>query len=159
MLSFSCRCDHFPANITDKTITLFIIYNSFSSWHHFCLHPVWFHNSIFVKISFMVWYWNGVHRKRNKIGFISSVWDDDCIQRLVENNWQCLWWIKTFQGINANKALAHAMKKGYAYWKLICSHGKIPSNKIPRASSFQNSLEGCCSGLFWKYQSFHFKFT
>ena len=41
-----------------------------------------------------------------KPDFISSILDDDCIQRLGENNWQWLCCHKTFQGINAAKALA-----------------------------------------------------
>ena len=42
-----------------------------------------------------------------KLGFISSIWDDDHIRRLDEKNWQLLWCNQTFQGINATKALAH----------------------------------------------------
>ena len=41
-----------------------------------------------------------------KLDIISSIWDDDHIQRLDEKNWQCLWCNQTFQGINATKALA-----------------------------------------------------
>ena len=46
-----------------------------------------------------------------KLDFISSIWDDDLIQRLDENNWQCLWCDKIFQGINATKALDHVLEK------------------------------------------------
>ena len=48
-----------------------------------------------------------------KLDFLSSIPDDDHIQRLDENNWQCSWCTKTFQGINGTKALAHVLgKKG-----------------------------------------------
>ena len=46
-----------------------------------------------------------------KLVFISSIWDDDCINRLDENNWQCLWRSKTFQGINATNYLAQVLGK------------------------------------------------
>ena len=48
-----------------------------------------------------------------KLDFISSILDDGCIQSLDENNLQCLWCNKSFQGINYTKALAHVLgKKG-----------------------------------------------
>ena len=47
-----------------------------------------------------------IHAQKKKPDFISSILDDDCIQRLGENNWQWLCCHKTFQGINAAKALA-----------------------------------------------------
>ena len=47
-----------------------------------------------------------------KIDFISSIWDDH-ILRLDKNKYHCLWCNTIFQGINANKALAHVLgKKG-----------------------------------------------
>ena len=42
-----------------------------------------------------------------KLDLISSIWENDHIMRLDEKNWQCLWYNKSFQGINASKALAH----------------------------------------------------
>ena len=48
-----------------------------------------------------------------KLDFISSIWDDDHLQRLYEKNWQCLCRNKSIQGINATKAIAHVLgKKG-----------------------------------------------
>ena len=48
-----------------------------------------------------------------KLYFISSIWDDDHIQRIDEKNWQCLWCNASFQGINATVALARLLgKKG-----------------------------------------------
>ena len=38
---------------------------------------------------------------------IKSIWDDDHIENLEENQWKCLLCDFTFQGINATKALAH----------------------------------------------------
>ena len=45
------------------------------------------------------------------LDFISSIWDDDHIQRLDEKNWQCLWCNQNFQVINVTKALAHVLGK------------------------------------------------
>ena len=38
---------------------------------------------------------------------ISSIWEDDHIEKLKKNQWKCLWCDVKFQGINAIKALAH----------------------------------------------------
>ena len=46
-----------------------------------------------------------------KLIFISFILDDDRIQRLDENNWQCLWCNEKFQGNNASKDLAHVLGK------------------------------------------------
>ena len=51
------------------------------------------------------------------IDFISSFWDDDLIQRLDENKWQCLWCKTSFEGINVTKALAHVLGKKGVYIK------------------------------------------
>ena len=40
---------------------------------------------------------------------ISYIWDDDHILRLDDKTWQCLWYTKLFQVINANKSLAHVL--------------------------------------------------
>ena len=84
--------------------------------------------------------------KETKLDFISYIWDDDCIRKLDENNWKCLWCNKTFQGINDTKSLAHVQKKMICILKLLCIHVQIPYNKIPRASAFQSLLEGYYSG-------------
>ena len=49
--------------------------------------------------------------KETKLDFISSIWDDYCIQRLDDNNWQCLWHNESYQGINATNALTHVLEK------------------------------------------------
>ena len=38
---------------------------------------------------------------------IKSIWDEDHIEKLEDNQWKCLWCDFTFQGINATKVLAH----------------------------------------------------
>ena len=63
------------------------------------------------------------------LDFISSIWDYDHILRLGGNKWQYLWCNKTFQRINATKALAGILgKKGVhikiCYVKLEKSHIK-----------------------------------
>ena len=40
---------------------------------------------------------------------IKSIWDDDQIEKLEDNQWKCLWCDVTFQGFNATKALAHVI--------------------------------------------------
>ena len=40
---------------------------------------------------------------------IKSIWDEDQIAKLEDNQWKCLWCDVTFQGINATKALAHVI--------------------------------------------------
>ena len=44
-----------------------------------------------------------------RIYLISSIWGDNHIMSLNENNWKFLWYNKVFQGINATKALAPVM--------------------------------------------------
>ena len=46
---------------------------------------------------------------KTKLDFLSSIWDDDRIERLDVNKWNCIWWDNTFQGINATGDLAHVL--------------------------------------------------
>ena len=52
-----------------------------------------------------------------KLYFISSIWDDDQIIRLDENNWQCLWCDTSFQEINDTKALHRVLGKKVVHIK------------------------------------------
>ena len=95
-----------------------------------------------------------------KLDFISSIWDDDHILRLDENNWQCLWCTKVFQGINATKSLAHVQgKKGMHIKSCYVAMEKSSYNKIPKTLEFQTGSEGCSYWLFRKHQGINFKFT
>ena len=40
---------------------------------------------------------------------IKSIWEDDQIEKLEDNQWKCLWCDVTFQGINAKKYLSHVI--------------------------------------------------
>ena len=40
---------------------------------------------------------------------ISSTWEDECIEKLKNNQWKCLWCNVKFQGINATKFLARVI--------------------------------------------------
>ena len=60
-----------------------------------------------------------------KLVFVSSVCGNDHILRLDENNWQCLWCTKLFQGINATKDIAHVMGKKGVHLKRCC----VPKDK------------------------------
>ena len=58
-----------------------------------------------------------------KIGSISSIWDDDHILRLDENNWQCLWCNTSSQGHHATKALVNLISKEDMYIRSYPSVG------------------------------------
>ena len=40
---------------------------------------------------------------------IKSIWDDDHIEKLEDNQWKCLWCDFTFQGVDATKSLARVI--------------------------------------------------
>ena len=40
---------------------------------------------------------------------IKSIWGDNQIEKLKDNQWKCLWCDVTFKGINATKSLAHVI--------------------------------------------------
>ena len=71
------------------TVTLFFMYdpssNSSSEIHHL-FHKKYSYSRIDVVIH-----------------FIYSVWLDDRIKKLDNNEWKCLWYGTTFQGINSTK--------------------------------------------------------
>ena len=57
---------------------------------------------------------------------ISSIWEDDHIDKLENNQWKCLWCNVKFQGINATKDLAHVIG-------IKCMHIKICRASIDQA--------------------------
>ena len=62
-----------------------------------------------------------------KLDFISYIWDDDCIQRLDENKWQCFWCNNIFQVINATKVLDRVLvTKGVYIKSCYASMDKYP---------------------------------
>ena len=40
---------------------------------------------------------------------ISSIWEDEDIEKLEDNQWKCLWCDVKFRGINATKALTYVI--------------------------------------------------
>ena len=48
-------------------------------------------------------------RMNYALNFISSIWEDNRIEKLDNNQCDCLWCDIPFQGINATKALAHVL--------------------------------------------------
>ena len=42
-----------------------------------------------------------------KLNFISSIWDDDCIEIIDDNKWKGNWCDTTVQRINVTKAMDH----------------------------------------------------
>ena len=48
----------------------------------------------------------------NNIALLTSInfiWDDYHIEKIKDNQWNCLWCDFTFQGVNTTKALAHVI--------------------------------------------------
>ena len=82
-------------------------------------------------------------RNINKDHFFSYIWDCDHILRVDENNWQCLLCNETFQGINADKALAHLIGNKGMRIRSCYSSVDILYKNIPKALSFQSYSERC----------------
>ena len=45
------------------------------------------------------------------LNIISSIWNYDCIERIDENKWNCIWFYNIFQGINYTKTLTRVLVK------------------------------------------------
>ena len=43
------------------------------------------------------------------LSYILSIWEDEHIEKLEDNQWKCLQCDVKYQGINATKALAHVI--------------------------------------------------
>ena len=59
------------------------------------------------------------HKKEEsiKINMKLNIWDDDCIERLDENNQKCIWCDNTFQVINNTNDLSHVLGTKGVYTK------------------------------------------
>ena len=78
-----------------------------------------------------------------KIDFISSVWDDDHIMSLDENNWQCVWCNQTFQLINATKALARVFgKKGIHIKSYYVAKDKAHTTRYQELQKYKQTRKG-----------------
>ena len=54
--------------------------------------------------------WKPLHAGNTEVlSSIISIWEDDHIEKLENNQWKCLWCNVKFQGINATKAIAHVI--------------------------------------------------
>ena len=59
---------------------------------------------------------------------LTSIWDDDMIEKNGTSSWKCLWCEKLFQGRHASKAIAHLAKvKGLSIavrvaGAIVCTH-------------------------------------
>ena len=60
------------------------------------------------------------------LSYISSIWEDDHIEKLENNQWKCLWCYVKLKGINATKALAHVIGTK-------CMHIKICTASIDKS--------------------------
>ena len=52
------------------------------------------------------------------ISSISSIWEDDHIEKLEKNQWKCLWCNVKCQGINTTKALDHIIRTKFMHIKI-----------------------------------------
>ena len=78
-----------------------------------------------------------------KLDFICSIWDDDHIRRLDEKNWQCLWCIQFFQGINATKALAPILgKKGMHIKSCYVAKDKAQTTRYQNFHHYKQTWKG-----------------
>ena len=48
---------------------------------------------------------------------ISSIWEDEHIEKIKDNQWKCLWCVIKFQVINVTKALAQVIGTKYMHIK------------------------------------------
>ena len=79
---------------------------------------------------------------------IKSIWDDDDIEKLEDNQWKCLWCDFTFQVINATKALAHIIGTKCMYIKKCTA--SIDQAHISRYKEFQQ-IKASKKGLLNDY--------
>ena len=110
-LPFSCQCYFPPANVTAKTLSLFMSCN-FSQFDiiKFSIMSSYASQSLSNLIRCLLM---KIHMKKKNLDCILSIWDDDHIHRVDETNWRCLWFNKISQGINSTKYLAQVLgKKG-----------------------------------------------
>ena len=60
--------------------------------------------------------WKPSHTSNTKvITYVSSIWKDDRIERLENNQWKCLWCNVIFQGINATKSVARVIRTKFMH--------------------------------------------
>ena len=89
-----------------------------------------------------------------KLVFISSIWDDDCINRLDEITGNVYGVVKHSKESMLLIILLKYWERGVCILKVVINPWKSPPNKTPRASEFQSCLEGCYSGLFQKIKAY-----
>ena len=65
-------------------------------------------------------------RMSQELNFISSIWEDDYIEKLANNQWKCLWCDNTFLGFkNCLSSISFTWNKRYAYKVLFFRNWKI----------------------------------
>ena len=79
---------------------------------------------------------------------IKSIWEDNQIEKLEDNQWNCLWCDVTFQGINTTKALAHVIGTKSMHIKRCTA--SIDQAHISRYKELQK-IKGAKKGLLNEY--------
>ena len=79
---------------------------------------------------------------------MKSIWEDDQIEKLEDNQWKCLWCDITFQGINVTKALAHVIGTKSMHIKRCTD--SIDQAHIPRYKEF-HQIKATKKGLLNDY--------
>ena len=79
---------------------------------------------------------------------IKSIWDDDHIEKLEDNQWKCLWCDFTFQRINATKSLAHVIGTKFMHIKRCTA--SIYQSHISRYKELQQ-IKSAKKGLLNDY--------
>ena len=79
---------------------------------------------------------------------IKSIWEDDHIENLKDNQWKCLWRDITFQGINATKYLAHVIGTKIMHIKKCTA--SIDQSHISRYKEWQK-IKAANKGLLNDY--------
>ena len=85
------------------------LHNYFLSRNSYTIFHVWIFQYLIIKSLSPVLQNGLIFKNRCDTNFISSIWEDDGIERLENIKWKCLWCGMTFQGTNDTTALAHVL--------------------------------------------------
>ena len=90
-----------------------------------------------------------LHSGNNKgLSSISSIWEDDHIEKLENNHWKCLYRDFKFQGINATKSLVHVI--GTKFMHIMRCRASIDQYCLSRYKELQQ-IKSANKGLLNDY--------
>ena len=86
---------------------------------------------------------NKSEETETKIDFVLSIWYNDHILRLDENNWQCLWFTIVFQLANSAKALSNVLvRKGMHIKRFYVPKNKAHITRYQELHQFKQAWKG-----------------